>query len=163
MAVGVQATEPQVELPEGMRAVQSQAVAGKGRTETTIDAASRKELDRGLLEQAWAKELGQARAARAAGAAGEEWRFLERAHILSQPLVVPHVRTHLAMLGAGLRRHDRREVVGQLARLVLAGPGSLSGRYPVGNSGGADVSAFVPMPVPEDLRPLLEGRPQAAS
>jgi hypothetical protein len=37
----------------------------------------------------------------------------------------------------------------------LAGPGSISGRYPVGNTGGADVSAFSPMAVPEDLRPLL--------
>jgi hypothetical protein len=59
------------------------------------------------------------------------------------------------MLGAGLRRHDRREVVGQLLRLVVAAPGSLSGRYPVGNTGGADVSALRPMPIPEDLRSVL--------
>lgn len=139
-------------------------MAGNGRTETTtFDAKGRRELDRVLLKEAWVKEVDQARAARAAGAPGDEWRYLERAHILSQPLVVPHVRTHVAMLGAGLRRHDRREVMGQLARLVLAGPGSLSGRYPVGNSGSANVSAFVPMPVLEDLRPLLEGRLLAAS
>ena len=61
------------------------------------------------------------------------------------------------MLGATLRRHDRREVVGQLLRLVVAAPGSLSGRYPVGNTGGADVSALQPMPIPEDLRAVLEG------
>jgi len=70
-------------------------------------------------------------------------------------MTVPHLRTHGAMLGAALRRHDRREVVGQLLRLVVAAPGSLSGRYPVGNTGGADVSAFRPMAVPDDLRPLL--------
>jgi hypothetical protein len=59
------------------------------------------------------------------------------------------------MLSASIRRRDRREVAGQLLRLLLAVPGSISGRYPVGNTGGADVSAFSPMAVPEDLRPLL--------
>ena len=32
----------------------------------------------------------------------------------------------------------------------------LSRRYPVGNTGGADVSAFAAMPIPDDLRHLLE-------
>lgn len=68
----------------------------------------------------------------------------------------PHVRTHLAMLAYGLRRRDRHEIVGQLLRLVVAAPGSWTGRYPVGNTGGADVSALRPMPVPEDLRAILE-------
>jgi hypothetical protein len=60
------------------------------------------------------------------------------------------------MLGYGFRRRDRREVVGQLLRLVVAGPGSWTGRYPLGNTGGANVSAVQPMPVPEDLRAILE-------
>jgi hypothetical protein len=59
------------------------------------------------------------------------------------------------MLGAAGRRRDGREVAGQLLRLALAVPGSLTGRYPIGNTGGADVSAFRPMPIPEDLRALL--------
>ena len=84
-----------------------------------------------------------------------EWRHLERAHILSQPLAGLHLRTHGAMLAASVRRRDGREIAGQLLRLVLAVPGSVSGRYPVGNTGGADVSAFSPMAVPDDLRPLL--------
>ena len=70
-------------------------------------------------------------------------------------MAVLHVRTHVAMLGAGIRRHDRREIVGQLLRLVVAGPGSLTGRYPVGNTGGADVNALTPMPIPADLIPFL--------
>ena len=68
----------------------------------------------------------------------------------------PHVRTHLAMLGVGVRRRRGREIVGQAVRLVVAGPGSWSGRYPVGNTGGADVSALRPMPVPDDLRATLD-------
>ena len=107
------------------------------------------------LAVAWSAERSAARAARARGDVAAEWQHLERAHILSQPKAVLHVRTHVAMLGAGIRRHDRREVLGQLLRLVVAGPGSLTGRYPVGNTGGADVNALTPMPIPDDLAAYL--------
>ena len=70
-------------------------------------------------------------------------------------MAVAHVRTHVAMLGYGVRHRDRREIVGQLVRLVVAAPGTLTGRYPVGNTGVANVSAFKPMPIPEDLRAAL--------
>ena len=105
----------------------------------------------GTLGAAWHNERRSADAARRAGDYRREWRHLERAHILSQPKAVLHIRTHVAMLVAAVRRRDRREVVGQLMRLVLAGPGSLTGRYPVGNTGGADVNALTPMPIPADL------------
>lgn len=124
------------------------------KTETST-VTSAKAGRRAQLLQAWSDERDAAGAARRRGDTSGEWKHLERAHILSQPMVVPHLRTHVAMLGAGLRRHDRREVVGQLLRLVVAGPGSLTGRYPAGNTGGADVSALAPMPIPEDLRPYL--------
>jgi hypothetical protein len=108
------------------------------------------------VRQSWADEHAAARSARARGDHAEEWRHLERAHILSQPMAGPHVRTHLAMLGFGVRRRRGREVLGQVVRLVVAGPGSWTGRYPVGNTGGADVSALRPMPVPDDLCATLE-------
>ena len=110
---------------------------------------------RRLLEAAWHGERHAATTARRTGDGPTEWRHLERAHILSQPLAGLHLRTHGAMLAASVRRRDSREMAGQLVRLVLALPGSVSGRYPVGNTGGADVSAFSPMAVPDDLRPLL--------
>ena len=112
---------------------------------------------RPALRQAWSDEMGLARAARDRGDSPAEWNHLERAHILSQPMAVPHVRTHLSMIGSALRRRDGREIAGQAVRLVLAGPGSLTGRYPVGNTGGANVSAFAPMPIPDDLRAILDG------
>jgi hypothetical protein len=118
---------------------------------------------RAELRRAWLEERAAAVTARRGGDQPGEWHHLERAHILSQPMAVPHLRTHVAMLAAGLRRHDRREVVGQLLRLVVAGPGSLSGRYPVGNTGGADVSALQPMPIPEDLRSVLMHATNAAT
>ena len=124
----------------------------KGHT-ITIDA--NKAGARAELRRAWSEERAAAFAARRLSDQPGEWRHLERAHILSQPMAVAHVRTHVAMLAAALRRHDRREVLGQLLRLVVAAPGSLSGRYPVGNTGGADVNALQPMPIPEDLRSVL--------
>ena len=107
------------------------------------------------LRAAWQTERHAAITARQLADRTTEWHHLERAHVLSQPLAGLHLRTHGAMLAAALRRRARHEILGQVLRLLLAVPGSISGRYPVGNTGGADVSAFSPMAVPEDLRPLL--------
>jgi hypothetical protein len=107
------------------------------------------------LRAAWTSEMDAARSARSTGDPSSEWTHLERAHILSQPMAGPHVRTHAAMLAVAFRRHDWHELVGQVFRLAVAGPGSITGKYPVGNTGGADVSAFEPMPIPEDLSGLL--------
>ena len=107
------------------------------------------------IRQAWADEHTAARQARADGDPFRELHHLERAHILSQPFAVPHIRTHVAMLGFGIRHRDRREVTGQLLRLLVAGPGSAMRRYPLGNTGGANVSAVEPMDIPTDLQAIL--------
>ena len=57
--------------------------------------------NRTRLRAAWAAELDAARAARSSGDSSAEWTHLERAHILSQPMAGPHVRTHVAMLDGG--------------------------------------------------------------
>jgi hypothetical protein len=115
---------------------------------------------RAALRRAFDAELDAAREARDRGDIAAEWSHLERAHILSQPMARPHLLTLQRMFGAAWRRRDGREIVGQLLRLLLAVPGTLSGRYPVGNTGGADVSAFKPMPIPDDLAALLEEDPR---
>ena len=117
---------------------------------------------RARLRAAWAAELDAARAARSSGDTSSEWTHLERAHILSQPMAVAHVRTHAAMFTAALRRRDRHELAGQLVRIIVAAPGSITGKYPIGNTGGADVSALAPMPIPDDLRPLLPNTVEAS-
>ena len=94
-------------------------------------------------------------AARRAGEVAEAWRLLEETHILSQPWPWPHVRSHLDMLQLTVHARDRREVVGQVVRTLVAGPGSGTGRYPLGNTGRATVRATRPMPVPDDLAELL--------
>ena len=90
------------------------------------------------------------------------WAHLEDAHVLSQPWIRPHVRVHVAMLGLGWSQRDRGEVIGQLARLIVAGPGSATGRYPVGNIGRATVSAFEPMPIRADLARALDDHDTAS-
>jgi hypothetical protein len=100
-------------------------------------------------------DLAGARAARKAGDPVRAWTLLEDAHVLSQPWALWHVRVHGTMLAAGVRARDPREVWGQLVRLVVAGPGSLTGRYPLGNTGRARVPATRPMPIRHDLAELL--------
>lgn len=97
-------------------------------------------------------------AARLDARAGEidvAWERLGDAHVLSQSWALSHVRVHWTMLALGWRTRDVREVTGQAFRLVVAAPGSLTGRYPAGNSGRSDVSAFASAPVRIDLADLL--------
>lgn len=80
---------------------------------------------------------------------------LETAHILGQQFLIPHVMVHLRMLRIGLARRDNREVSGQMVRLMATLPGFILGWVPLGNTGGANVSAIKPMPVPEALSGLV--------
>lgn len=84
------------------------------------------------------------------------WSLLEEAHVLSQPWALPHIKVHGVMLLFAVRTRDVQEVRGQLLRLLVAGPGSVSGKYPAGNIGRANVPATQPMPIPEHLQALLD-------
>lgn len=100
--------------------------------------------------RAWVRaELRNARAAE------NRWQALERAHIVSQPYAVLHTRVHLAMLRHALRERDVREAVGQVVRVVVAGPGSAAGRYPRGNSGRATMGLTETADVPQELARLV--------
>lgn len=112
---------------------------------------------RRIIRSSWRNELRAARTARRAGDRDLEWVHLERAHVASQPVAHLHVATHGLMLAAGIRRRDRREIRGQLFRIAVAAPGSWTRRYPLGNTGGADVDPYTPMPVPTDLQHVLGG------
>jgi hypothetical protein len=101
------------------------------------------------------QNLAQARTARDSGNWDLCWSLLEDAHVLSQPWVWPHVRVHAAMLAAGWRARDAREVRGQLPRLLVGGPASAVRRYPTGNTGRARILAIQPMPIRPDLAEVL--------
>jgi hypothetical protein len=111
------------------------------------------------VRTAFADEMQRAAAARNSGDLDTAFHHLERAHILGQRSTWLHLRSHVAMLRIGWQRRDTRELIGQFTRLVAA---ALFSRIwvPVGNTGGANVSALRPMPLPEDLQRLLAGGPR---
>jgi hypothetical protein len=107
------------------------------------------------LETAIAHELEVARAARESGSTTLAWVALERAHILAQRRPWAHLRVHLIMLWVALTSLDMVELIGQVGRTTLAYPSSRWGFAPLGNPGSTRVSAFVPMPIPNDLAAIL--------
>ena len=102
------------------------------------------------------QELAAAARARAEGDPVREFLHLERAHVLGQSAIAQHVRVHWRMLVWGLRQRSAREVAGQLLRLVGAATKTALGAVPTGNTGGSNVSAIRPMPLPADLAAILE-------
>lgn len=83
--------------------------------------------------------------------------YLERYHILSQAFYLPHLNSHWWMFKVGIKTLNAKEIVGQIVRMV-GSVGSLFGKYPEGNTGGANVSPFKSMPIPDDLKPLLKNK-----
>jgi hypothetical protein len=104
------------------------------------------------LRAALNAELAAAAAARDYEAA---FHHLARAHILSQRHTLAHVRVHWRMLRLALEAREVRETFAQSVRIFSA---ALFSRIwvPIGNTGRGNVGALRRMPVPEDLRALLE-------
>ena len=109
------------------------------------------------LATAFALEMAAARAAFAAGDDDHTFALLERAHILGQRWLLPHILTHWWMLKVGIRRADRREIIGQVTRCIGAVFFNTFGWVPRGNTGGANVSPLKPMPVPAEFAGFFEG------
>lgn len=84
------------------------------------------------------------------------FRHLERAHVIGQKYVVPHVRSHWAMLKLEWRRRRPAAVVGQAVRIVLGGIGSAIGVLPDGNTGGSNVNMFKRMPIEDELKKMRD-------
>jgi len=108
-----------------------------------------------VIREAFDREWQLSLVARAADDLERAFGHLERAHILGQRSTRLHVRSHIGMLGIAWQRSDVREIASQLTRIVAA---ALFSRLwvPVGNTGGANVSATRPMPVPPDLQAILD-------
>lgn len=83
------------------------------------------------------------------------WRYLERAHILGQAYPREHTFIHWLMLKFGFKIKNWKEVLGQIPRLLVGGVKSFVGKIPVGNTGGANVPALMPMEIPDDLKVIL--------
>ena len=83
------------------------------------------------------------------------WLLLEAMHVVGQTHFVPHWISHWRMLAQALEEGDRVEMLGQLMRLALVPVGHALGRLPLGNPGRANVSAFKPMEVSEDIARVI--------
>ncbi|MFC4158051.1 DUF3703 domain-containing protein [Chitinimonas lacunae] len=112
--------------------------------------------------QACLAALSEAQVELAAARYPEAFQLLERAHVLGQRKLSLHWAVHCAMLRVALAQRDRREIGGQLLRLLLTPLGHLFGRLPLGNTGGSRVDPFMPMPISDELRALLNGQTEQA-
>jgi len=101
-------------------------------------------------------ELDAASRAQARGQEEVAFGHLERAHVLGQAATVEHVRVHWRMFVWATRNRNPAEAAGQLGRLVAAALVTGIGWLPQGNTGGANVSAFRPMPIPPDLQQVID-------
>jgi len=84
------------------------------------------------------------------------WRHLERAHIIGQPWFVQHSYVHWRMLRFGIKIKNKKEVLGQLPRLLIGGVKSFVGKIPTGNTGGANVPPLRKMEIPEDIKNIMK-------
>ena len=112
--------------------------------------------DRAEILSAYHAEIQLAISARSQADFNRAFVHYERAHILGQKFTWPHIKSHLGMLQVGFLRKDAREIVGQCVRVVAALIFSKIW-VPLGNTGGANVIALKSMPIPEDLKRLLDG------
>ncbi len=91
------------------------------------------------------------------------WLWLEAAHVLGQPSMALHWRSHTTMLRYAIQQRDLGEVQGQLLRLALVPLGHWLSRLPAGNVGRAYVSAFRPMAPDPALQALIGEALQATA
>ena len=112
-------------------------------------------------QAAFAAAIAAARRCLAQGAPDAAQAHLERAHVLGQRQVRPHVLSHWLMLRVALQRRRGLAALGQAVRIVLGAAGSAVGVVPVGNTGGSDIGMFRRLPVAPELQALIDG-PAAA-
>ena len=103
----------------------------------------------------WDLEISSAKKSASTGDREEEFKHLERAHILGQNSTLLHTRTHILMLLWGIRQRNTQEVAGQIFRVFGALTKTIFGLIPSGNTGGSNVSPFKKMPVSPELQAII--------
>ena len=83
------------------------------------------------------------------------WNHLERAHIIGQKYPYAHTFVHWKMLQFGIKIKNRKEIMGQIPRLIFGGVKSFVGKIPVGNPGGANVPPLKPFPIEKELENIF--------
>ena len=90
-----------------------------------------------------------------AGKNNSAWLHLEKAHIIGQKFPYEHTLVHWKMLRFGIKIKSRKEIVGQIPRLIFGGIKSFVGTIPVGNPGGASVPPLKPFPISKDIQAIF--------
>ena len=83
------------------------------------------------------------------------WSHLENAHIIGQKYPYAHTFVHWKMLQFGIKIKNRKEVLGQIPRLLFGGIKSFVGKIPEGNPGGANVPPLKPFPIKKELQAIF--------
>lgn len=110
--------------------------------------------DYGLAYAAFLREKDLAATREAAGDRLAAWRALELGHIISQPHLGLHLRSHAAMLGLAWRTHFCSEVLAQVVRLALAPLGHALGQTPPQNVGTGRFGVLDSGTWPAELDPV---------
>ena len=84
------------------------------------------------------------------------WNHLERAHIIGQKYPYAHTFVHWKMLQFGIKIKNRKEIMGQIPRLIFGGVKSFVGKIPLGNPGGANVPPLKPFPIENELKNIFQ-------
>ncbi len=108
-----------------------------------------------LLKPFYKTELSTAATLLQEGKLQECWRHYERAHILGQRYPLQHCYVHWQMLKFGIKIKSKKEILGQITRLIFGGVKSFVGTVPIGNTGGANVPPLQPMEIPTDLAAII--------
>jgi hypothetical protein len=111
-----------------------------------------------IQNAAFESHIALARALMSQGELQAAFVQLERAHVLGQSHVVPHVHSHWLMLVIAVRQFQFLAAWGQLVRIAFGALGSAVGVVPIGNTGGSDVSMFKRMPIEPELQDIIAGR-----
>lgn len=111
-----------------------------------------------IQHSAFNSEIALAKSLIASGNLEAGFARLERAHVIGQEFVIPHITSHWLMFQVEFRRQRTSAVLGQLIRIVLGALGSAVGVVPTGNTGGTDISMFKRMPIETELQHIIDGR-----
>lgn len=107
------------------------------------------------LKQAFDIEMKMAKELFAKQNLESSFKHLERAHVLGQLYVLPHVKSHWWMLKVGFYQRSIQEILGQVVRIVFGAVGSAIGIVPIGNTGGTNISMFARLPIEPSLAKIL--------
>lgn len=102
------------------------------------------------------EEVICAQSARLSGDISLEFKFLERAHIISQKSTVLHMYVHYKMALWAMRNLEMKELAGQLLRFLGAIILTPVGLLPAGNPGGSRVPAYKTFPISRELSAIID-------